>query len=90
MNTASEKLASASRKAADALNDYQQTSDLAKLISALTEASGDLSDGVKALNDAQKKLNDLLQDPDIQDAAKKALEGLGTMNLRDWRKRSPP
>lgn len=43
------------------------------------EASGDLSDGVKALNDAQKKLNDLLQDPDIQDAAKKALEGLGTM-----------
>lgn len=79
MNTASEKLASASRKAADALNDYQQTSDLAKLISALTEASGDLSDAVKALNDAQKKLNDLLQDPDIQDAAKKALEGLGTM-----------
>ncbi|MEI3520995.1 MAG: hypothetical protein V8Q40_08010 [Anaerosacchariphilus sp.] len=34
---------------------------------------------MKALNDAQKKLNDLLQDPDIQDAAKKALEGLGTM-----------
>ena len=47
MNTASEKLASASKKAADALNDYQQTSDLAKPVSYthLDPDGGSGSDG---------------------------------------------
>ncbi len=80
MNTASDKLTSAAKTAADALNAYQQDSNLSKLISGLTEASGDLSDAVKALNEAQTKLNDLMQDPDIQEAAKKALDGVGTMS----------
>ncbi len=53
---------------------------MSNLINGLIDAADDLKEGMNALNDAQNKLNDLLQDPDIQDKTQEALEGLGTMN----------
>ena len=79
LNTASEKLASASKTAADALTAYEQDGDLTKLITGLGTAAGDASDGLTAWNEAQQKLNTLLQAEDIQEAEKNALEGVGTM-----------
>ncbi len=79
LNTASEKLASASKTASDALTAYEQDGDLTKLIASLSAAAQDVSDGMTAWNDAQQKLNTLLQAEDIQEAWKNALEGVGTM-----------
>ena len=79
LNIASEKLASASKTAADALTAYEQDGDLTKLITGLGAAAGDVSDGLAAWNEAQQKLNTLLQAEDIEEAEKNALEGVGTM-----------
>lgn len=80
MNTASDKLASASGKASDALKQYESDQDVSKLITGLSDAVDDMNAGLSAWNDAQKKLGELLEDPDIQDSIRNALEGLGTMS----------
>lgn len=80
MNKASDKLASASGKASDALKQYESDKDVSKLITGLSDAVDDMNEGLNAWNDAQKKLGELLEDPDIQDSIRDALEGLGTMS----------
>ncbi len=80
LNEASEKLASASKKASDALTAYQQDGNLTALIQSLSDAANDLSDGMKAWSTAQEKLNQLLQSEDVKDAEKDALEGMKTMS----------